>query len=80
MNRRQQNLRSPLKWGHVPVRLSVVSLVEFVRLNLGAGRPWLAWSADCARWLPAQFLGGAESLLIARHPSAAHPVSVNPSR
>jgi PAS domain S-box-containing protein len=32
-----------LKWGHVAVWLLIVSLVEFVRLYLKAGRPWLAW-------------------------------------
>src|SRR5579864_1628579 len=31
-----------LKWAHVPVFFTVVSIVGFVRLYLQAGRPWLA--------------------------------------
>jgi len=34
-----------LRWGHVAVWLIVVSLIAFVRLYLGAGRVWLAWTA-----------------------------------
>jgi two-component system sensor kinase FixL len=40
-----------LKWGHVAVRLLVVSLVVFVQLLLRAGRPWLAWTVCGLRTL-----------------------------
>jgi two-component system sensor kinase FixL len=33
-----------VRWAHVPAWVVVVSLVWFVRLYLGAGRPWLAWT------------------------------------
>lgn len=33
-----------LRWAHLPVWVLIVSVVWFVRLHLGAGRLWLAWS------------------------------------
>lgn len=32
------------RWIHVPVWVVVLALVGFVRVYLGAGRPWLAWT------------------------------------
>ncbi len=40
-----------LRWAQLPVWMTVVSLVVFVRLYLRAGRPWLAWSVCGARTL-----------------------------
>lgn len=33
-----------LRWAHVPLYLWLVALTWFVRVYLGAGRPWLAWA------------------------------------
>src|ERR1700675_1186518 len=40
-----------VRWGHVPIWVLFVSLVGFVRLYLGAGRLWLAWTACGMRTL-----------------------------
>jgi two-component system, LuxR family, sensor kinase FixL len=40
-----------VQWGHVPIWVIFVSLVGFVRLYLGAGRLWLAWTACGMRTL-----------------------------
>lgn len=40
-----------LRWGHVPYSVLIVSLVDFVRLYLRAGRPWLAWTVCGTRTL-----------------------------
>ncbi len=40
-----------LRWVQLPVWVLVVSLVVFVRLDLRAGRPWLAWSVCGVRTL-----------------------------
>ena len=40
-----------LRWSHVPIWILFISLVFFVRLYLGAGRPWLAWTAIAVRTL-----------------------------
>jgi two-component system sensor kinase FixL len=40
-----------VRWGHVPIWVLFVSLVGFVRLYLGAGRLWLAWTACGIRTL-----------------------------
>jgi PAS domain S-box-containing protein len=37
------------RWAQVPFLVSFVALVWFVRLYLGAGRPWLAWTAIASR-------------------------------
>ena len=34
-----------IRWAHVPLAITICALVGFVRLYLGAGRPWLAWAA-----------------------------------
>ena len=33
-----------LRWAHVPIWVTIVSLVAFTRLYLRAGRSWLAWT------------------------------------
>jgi two-component system sensor kinase FixL len=33
-----------MRWAHVPLFFWIASLVWFVQLYLGAGRPWLAWT------------------------------------
>jgi two-component system sensor kinase FixL len=40
-----------VRWGHVPIWVLFVSLVGFVRLYMGAGRVWLAWTACGIRTL-----------------------------
>jgi PAS domain S-box-containing protein len=40
-----------IRWMHVPVAVTLVSLVGFVRVYLRAGRPWLAWTAVGTRVL-----------------------------
>jgi two-component system, LuxR family, sensor kinase FixL len=40
-----------VRWGHLPIWVLFVSLVGFVRLYLGAGRVWLAWTACGLRTL-----------------------------
>ena len=40
-----------LRWAHVPVWVTVVSLVAFARLYLRAGRLWLAWTVCGVRTL-----------------------------
>jgi len=40
-----------LRWYQVPVLMTIVSLVGFVRLYLQAGRPWLAWTVCGLRTL-----------------------------
>ena len=40
-----------LRWAHVPVWVTVVSLVAFTRLYLRAGRMWLAWTVCGVRTL-----------------------------
>ncbi len=40
---------SALRWAHLPGTLAVVSLVWFLWLYFGTGRPWLAWAACGAR-------------------------------
>jgi PAS domain S-box-containing protein len=34
-----------VRWGHVPLAITICALVGFVRFYLGAGRAWLAWAA-----------------------------------
>jgi two-component system sensor kinase FixL len=41
-----------LRWAHLPVFFAVVSIVGFVRLYFGAGRPWLAYTVCGLRLLP----------------------------
>jgi two-component system, LuxR family, sensor kinase FixL len=38
-------LGTAMRWAHVPLFFWLASLTWFVRLYLGAGRPWLAWTA-----------------------------------
>ena len=40
-----------LRWFHVPVWVTFLALIGFVRTYLGGGRAWLAWSAGLARTL-----------------------------
>ncbi len=40
-----------LRWAHVPVWVTIVSLVAFARLYLRAGRLWLAWTVCGLRTL-----------------------------
>ena len=40
-----------VRWGHLPIWVLFVSLVGFVRLYLGTGRVWLAWTACGLRTL-----------------------------
>ena len=40
-----------LRWGHVPVVVTIVALTVFVRLYLRAGRLWLGWAACLVRSL-----------------------------
>ena len=35
-----------IRWAHVPLAITVCALVGFVRLYLGAGRPWLGVGGD----------------------------------
>jgi two-component system sensor kinase FixL len=40
-----------LRWAHIPVFFTVVSIVGFVRLYLRAGRPWLGYAVCGLRLL-----------------------------
>ncbi len=57
-------LLSALKWGHLALLFWLVSIVWFVRLYLGAGRLWLAWSLCVLRalYLVPTFLVGPSFL------------------
>lgn len=46
-----EQLGTVARWIHVPAWVIVASLVAFVRLYLGAGRRWLAWTVIGARTL-----------------------------
>ena len=53
-----------LRWAHVPVWVTIVSLVAFARLYLRAGRLWLAWTVGGLRTLALllNFFGPAPNL------------------
>ena len=40
-----------LRWAHVPLFFWLVSIIWFVRIYLGAGRRWLAWTITGLRAL-----------------------------
>ena len=44
-------LLAAMKWGHVALLFWMVSIIWFVRLYLGAGRRWLAWTLCVLRAL-----------------------------
>jgi two-component system, LuxR family, sensor kinase FixL len=46
-----QQFGTVLRWAHLPVFFAVVSIVGFVRLYFGAGRPWLAYTVCGLRLL-----------------------------
>jgi len=46
-----EQMASAVRWDHVPVCVMIVSLVGFVRVELQAGRPWLAWTIGVLRAL-----------------------------
>ena len=53
-------LLTALKWGHLALLFWLVSIIWFVRLHLGAGRLWLAWTLCVVRpcYLAPMFLLG----------------------
>jgi signal transduction histidine kinase len=58
-------LDAALRWGQVPLSLWLLSLMWFVWMYLGAGRPWLAWTIVGLRVifvLPSFLLGGNANL------------------
>ena len=46
-----EQITTAMRWIHVPIAVTVVALVGFVRVYLRAGRPWLAWTAAGMRLL-----------------------------
>ena len=70
-------LVAAMRWAHVPLFFWLVSITWFVRIYLGAGRRWLAWTICGLRafYLLLTFLAGTERQLPRDHESAAHPVS-----
>ena len=70
-------LLAAMRWAHVPLFFWLVSIIWFVRIYLGAGRLWLAWTISGLRafCLLAHIPGGAERQLPRGHEPAAHPVS-----
>ena len=46
-----EQITTAMRWMHVPIAVTVVALVGFVRVYLRAGRPWLAWTAAGMRLL-----------------------------
>ena len=57
-------LLTALKWGHLALLFWLVSIVWFVRLHLGTGRLWLAWTVSVVRvcYLVPMFLVGPSFL------------------
>ena len=75
--RRPASSSAILRWAHVPLFFWLVSITWFVRVYLGAGRRWLAWTISGLRAfaLLLNFTGRAEPQLPRDHGAAAHPVS-----
>ena len=69
-------LIAALRWGHLALFFLFVSLIWFVRIYLGAGRRWLAWTFTGLRalYLLLNFVAGINVNFRASE-SAAHPVS-----
>ena len=74
--------RGDLKWAQVPIYTWLVSILWFVRIYLGAGRRWLAWTISgvraCALWL--NFTGRAKPQLSRDHGARTFSFSANRSR
>jgi PAS domain S-box-containing protein len=72
-----------VRWMHVPVAVLIVALIAFVRVQLHAGRPWLAWAACAVRvfslllnFFYGQNLNYLEVTVLRRVPFLGEPVSV----
>jgi hypothetical protein len=69
-------MAAALRWIHVPVWVTVISLVCFVRFYLRAGLPWLAWLVCGMRTISLllEFFDGAKPQFPRNHGAASGSV------